>query len=80
MPTGSSCVRTAGQSASMPAAFGRDQTMFDPWHYVPVLARKPGAAAQRRAVQRLGAAARAGTGSAASWRGPRTATGRWWAS
>src|SRR6201987_3648585 len=23
--------------------FGRDQTMFDPWHYVPVLARKPGA-------------------------------------
>lgn len=24
-------------------AFGRDQTIFDPWHYVPVLARKPGA-------------------------------------
>jgi transposase len=23
--------------------FGRDQTIFDPWHYVPVLARKPGA-------------------------------------
>jgi len=23
--------------------FGRDQTAFDPWHYVPVLARKPGA-------------------------------------
>ena len=23
--------------------FGRDQTMFDPWHYVPVLLRKPGA-------------------------------------
>ena len=23
--------------------FGRDQTVFDPWHYVPVLARKPGA-------------------------------------
>src|SRR5207237_10356632 len=23
--------------------FGRVQTMFDPWHYVPVLARKPGA-------------------------------------
>src|SRR5450432_3711044 len=22
--------------------FGRDQTVFDPWHYVPVLARKPG--------------------------------------
>jgi transposase len=24
-------------------AFGKDQTIFDPWHYVPVLARKPGA-------------------------------------
>jgi transposase len=23
--------------------FGRDQTVYDPWHYVPVLARKPGA-------------------------------------
>jgi len=23
--------------------FGQDQTVFDPWHYVPVLARKPGA-------------------------------------
>jgi hypothetical protein len=26
-----------------PRCFGRDQTAFDPWHYVPVLARKPGA-------------------------------------
>jgi hypothetical protein len=24
-------------------AFGRAETIFDPWHYVPVLARKPGA-------------------------------------
>ena len=24
-------------------SFGRGQTVFDPWHYVPVLARKPGA-------------------------------------
>ena len=24
-------------------SFGRDQTIYDPWHYVPVLARKPGA-------------------------------------
>jgi transposase len=23
--------------------FGRDRTVFDPWHYVPVLSRKPGA-------------------------------------
>ncbi len=26
-----------------PRQFGRDQTIYDPWHYVPVLARKPGA-------------------------------------
>ena len=26
-----------------PRAFGRDRTVYDPWHYVPVLARKPGA-------------------------------------
>jgi transposase len=24
-------------------SFARDQTVFDPWHYVPILARKPGA-------------------------------------
>ena len=24
-------------------AIGRSQTVYDPWHYVPVLARKPGA-------------------------------------
>ena len=23
--------------------FGRNQALYDPWHYVPVLARKPGA-------------------------------------
>jgi len=27
--------------------FGRDQTVFDPWHYVPVLVRKPGALRNR---------------------------------
>lgn len=27
---------------SHPRCFGRDQTIFDFWHYVPVLARKPG--------------------------------------
>jgi transposase len=26
-----------------PRRFGRDQIAYDPWHYVPVLARKPGA-------------------------------------
>ena len=24
-------------------SFGRGETIYDPWHYVPVLARKPGA-------------------------------------
>jgi hypothetical protein len=26
-----------------PRSFGRGDTVYDPWHYVPVLARKPGA-------------------------------------
>jgi transposase len=26
-----------------PRKFGRNQTVYDPWHYVPVLVRKPGA-------------------------------------
>lgn len=29
--------------ATHPRCFGRDRTHFDPWHYVPVLVRKPGA-------------------------------------
>jgi hypothetical protein len=29
--------------AEHPRRFGRNQTVYDPWHYVPVLARKPGA-------------------------------------
>jgi len=29
--------------AEHPRCFGRSETVYDPWHYVPVLARKPGA-------------------------------------
>ena len=29
--------------AEHPRCFGRGQTIYDPWHYVPVLNRKPGA-------------------------------------
>jgi DNA replication protein DnaC/transposase len=29
--------------AEHPRSFGRGKTTYDPWHYVPVLARKPGA-------------------------------------
>ena len=37
-------IRQDGRAvADHPRVFGRDQTVFDPWHYVPVLARKPGA-------------------------------------
>jgi len=37
-------VRQDGQIvAEHPRRFGRDQTLYDPWHYVPVLTRKPGA-------------------------------------
>ena len=32
--------RMVGEHA---CTFGRDQTVYDPWHYVPVLVRKPGA-------------------------------------
>ena len=32
-----------GVVASHARCFGREQTVYDPWHYVPVLARKPGA-------------------------------------
>src|SRR3546814_18331438 len=29
--------------AEHPRTFGRNRTIYDPWHYLPVLARKPGA-------------------------------------
>ena len=29
--------------AEQPRKFGRGETGYDPWHYVPVSARKPGA-------------------------------------
>ena len=42
MPTGSSC---DGDEviADHPRFFGRDRTIYDPWHYLPVLVNKPGA-------------------------------------
>jgi hypothetical protein len=59
-----------------PRAFGRGATVYDPWHYVPVLARKPGAL-------RNGAPFKAWVLPAAmervrrNWPGPTTAIGRW---
>ena len=42
-PTASSSARTGGSSASMRGSSAAAKTEYDPWHYVPVLARKPGA-------------------------------------
>jgi hypothetical protein len=37
-------IRCAGQAVAEHArVFGRNQTVFNPWHYLPVLIRKPGA-------------------------------------
>jgi len=37
-------IRQEGETvAEHRRSFGRGQTIYDPWHYVPVLARKPGA-------------------------------------
>ena len=43
MRIASSSARTGGPSPSITRSFGRGETIFDAWHYVPVLARKPGA-------------------------------------
>ena len=40
-------------------SFGGNQTVYDPWHYVPVLAPRPGGPSQRRSLQALLAASRA---------------------
>jgi hypothetical protein len=63
--------------AEHPRSFGRGDTAYNPWHYVPVLARKPGASqanscclrtlgsiAQRCSLQGLGAAGRHGARAA----------------
>jgi transposase len=59
-----------------PRRFGRDQTIYDPWHYVPVLARKPGGCATAP-PSRTGCYRAAWAGCAAGSPPPRTATGRW---
>jgi hypothetical protein len=47
-------------------AFGRGLTAYDPWHYVPVLARKPGALHREPLKAPL---------VRAQWRAPRSGTG-----
>ena len=65
--------RAVGEHAR---CFGRDQTVFDPWHYVPVLARKPGAL-RNGAPFKDWLLPPDWSASAASWPGPPTAIGRW---
>src|SRR5216684_157985 len=44
MPMPTIVIRQDGRIvAEHPRSFGRGETTYDPWHYVPVLARKPGA-------------------------------------
>jgi len=43
MPTASSCAATVEVVADHPRFFGRDRTIYDPWHDLPVLVTKPGA-------------------------------------
>ena len=57
-------------------SFGRGQTIYDPWHYVPVLTRKPGAL-RNGAPSRIGCCRPRWSASDASSPGPMTATGRW---
>ena len=42
-PNASSCCSTTRWSPTIRASFRRDQIIYDPWHYLPVLMRKPGA-------------------------------------
>jgi len=59
--------------AEHPRSFGRGEAIYDPWHYVPVLARKLGALRNGAAIQGLGAAAGAGAAAARCARPPATA-------
>lgn len=43
--------------AEHPRFFGRNRTIYDPWHYLPVLARKPGALRNGAPLPGLGTAA-----------------------
>lgn len=56
--------------------FGRNEVIYDPWHYVPVLARKPGGL-RNGAPFRGWVLPAAMERCVASSRLPMTATGRW---
>jgi len=62
--------------AKHPRSFGRGETTYDPWHYVPVLARKPGAL-RNGAPSRTGCSPRRLNVYGASSPAPTMAIGRW---
>jgi hypothetical protein len=66
MPIGSSCASKT-RSAEHPRFFGRDRTIYDPWHYCRCWPRSR--LAERRTVPGLGSAA--GTGAAQAQAGDR---------
>ena len=54
--------------AEHPRSFGRGEIACNPWHYVPILTRKPGCAEEWRAFQGLATARRAGPHAGAAHR------------
>ena len=62
--------------AEHPRSFGRGETSYDPWHYVPVLARKPGALRNGR-PSKTGCCRRRWSACGASSPTPTMAIGRW---
>jgi hypothetical protein len=43
MPNASRCCWTMRSLPHHPRSFRRDQVIYDPWHYLPVLLKKPSA-------------------------------------
>jgi hypothetical protein len=73
-------VRQDGQIvADHPRCFGRQQTIYDPWHYVPVLARKLVRCATVHR-SRTGCYPEPSAASVTSSDRSRTVIGRWWRS
>jgi hypothetical protein len=67
--------RRGGRRAS--ARFGRGETVYDPWHYVPVLARKPGALRNGAPFKDWVLPAAIDRGGASGSLGATMAIGRW---
>jgi len=62
--------------AEHPRSFGRGDTVYDPWHYVPVLARKPARCATAH-PSRTGCCPLRWSACGANSPVPTTAIGRW---